>query len=64
MRTFDTNTTRDETKDEKDYGIIRKIHKITNPEPVINQIDEIEDIPFYKNKYFIIGAIGVTAIIS
>lgn len=32
-------------------------------EPVI--IDKLEeDTPFYKNKYFIIGAIGVTAIIS
>jgi hypothetical protein len=51
MRTSNTNTTRDETKDEEDYGIIRRIHKITNPEPVINQ-EDIENPSFYsKNKY-------------
>lgn len=52
MRSSDKNTTGNETKDEKDFGIIRKIHKITNPEPdpvIIDKLEEdIENPPFYK----------------
>jgi hypothetical protein len=65
MRTFDTNTTGDETKEEKSIRISEWINRRSEEtvEPVI--IDKLEeDTPFYKNKYFIIGAIGVTAIIS
>lgn len=68
MRTFDKNATRNETKDEEDFGIIRKIHKITNPEPdpvIIDKLEEdIENPPFYKNKYFIIGAASITMLVS
>ena len=70
MRSSDKNSTTNETRNERDYEIMRKIKEVINPtdenqDPVINQ-DEImeEDIPFYKNKYFIIGAISVTAIVS
>lgn len=64
MRTSNTNSTGDETKDEKDYGIIRKIHKITNPEPD-PIIEDIENPSFYsKNKYWIIGAASVTCLIG
>lgn len=67
IRTFDKNATRNETKDEEDFGIIRKIHKITNPEPepIIIQVDEIEDVPFYsKYKYWLIGAASVSCLIG
>jgi|HubBroStandDraft_5_1064220.scaffolds.fasta_scaffold38865_1 hypothetical protein len=62
MRSSDKNSTTNETTNERDYEIIKRIKQIIpkrdfNDDPVIIQVDEIEeDIPFYKNKYWIIGA--------
>ena len=69
MRSFDKNTTTNETRNENDYEIIKRIRKIIQEDketqgPLISQIDEIEEVPFYKNKYFIIGAASVSVIIS
>ena len=66
MRSIDKNTTRNEERDETDYEILQRlqqlIHKDKDPEIIQ---EDIENPPFYKNKYFaIIGVIGVATLVS
>jgi hypothetical protein len=69
MRSNNKNSISNETRNERDYQIIRKLQEVINPkdenqDPVIIQIEEIEEVPFYKNKYFIIGAASITMLLS
>ena len=67
LRANNTNSITNETRNERDYEIIKRLQEIIHKDkdPVIIQIDEIdEDVPFFKNKYFIIGAASVTCLIG
>jgi hypothetical protein len=67
LRANNTNSITNETRNERDYEIIKRLQEIVHKDkdPVIIKIDEVEDTPpFYKNKYWIIGAVSITCLIS
>jgi hypothetical protein len=69
MRSSDKNSTTNEEINKRDYEIIKRLQEVISPkdenqDPIIIQVDEIENSPFYKNKYFIIGAASITMLLS
>jgi hypothetical protein len=69
MRSNNKNSITNEERNERDYEIIKRLKEVIhkedeNQDPVIIQMDEIEEVPFYKNKYFIIGGVIIGSFIS